>query len=128
MQRNLKRYDFFTRVASSVYETESIYVRTRITQMCEKKMESFRKESCVRGYYMYRELWEPRPLERTAGAWECNRRLCCICELLAGILANLGTNGGAVLCVRTTLRPFSQYLLHLFVHFRDCLRSETANL
>ena len=64
----------------------------------------------------------------SAGAWECNRRLCCICELLAGILANLGTNGGAILRVRTTLRAFSQYLLHLFVRFRDRLRSETANL
>ena len=63
----------------------------------------------------------------SAGAWECNRRLA-VSVMLAGILANLGTDGGAVLRVRTTLRPFSQYLLHLFVHFRDRLRSETANL
>ena len=26
--------------------------------MCKKKMECFRKESCVRGYHIYRELWE----------------------------------------------------------------------
>ena len=37
-----------------------IYIRMYMdhTHMCEKKMESFRKESCVRGYHIYRELWE----------------------------------------------------------------------
>ena len=48
-----------------------MYVRTRITHMCEKKMECFRKESCVRGYHIYRELWEAAIGENLACQREC---------------------------------------------------------
>ena len=70
-------------------------------------MESFRKESCVRGYHIYRELWEAAIGEDLA------------CQRERG-------NATDAYAARTTPRAFSQYLLHLFVRFRDCLRSETA--
>ena len=50
-----KRYDFFTRVA---YAERNSCTYIHGSHTCEKKMECFRKESCVRGYYIYRELWE----------------------------------------------------------------------
>ena len=39
--------------------------------MCEKKMESFRKESSVSGYHIYRELWEAAIGEDLACQREC---------------------------------------------------------
>ena len=39
--------------------------------MCKKKMESFRMESCVRGYHIYRELLEAAIGEDLACQREC---------------------------------------------------------
>ncbi len=39
--------------------------------MRKKKMECFRKESCVREYHIYRELWEAAIGEDLACQREC---------------------------------------------------------
>ena len=38
------------------YFNFSSHVSRRVT--CQKSMETFQKESCVRGYHIYRELWD----------------------------------------------------------------------
>jgi len=93
-----------------------IHVRTYTDYThVRKEMECFRKESCVRGYHIYRELWEAAIGEDLACQRECGN----VTDAYAARTAAL---------YWTTLRAFSQYLLHLFVRFRDRLRSETATL
>ena len=106
-----KRYDFLRELRVAYAERNPCtYVHGSHT--CAKRKWRAFERSRVLGGTISTENFGPSV---SAGVWECNRRLCC-------------ANGGAVLRVRTTLRAFSQYLLHLFVRFRDRLRSETATL
>ena len=117
----LETVRFFLHELQVAYTKRNPYTYVHGSHRCVKRKWRAFERSRVLGGIICTENFGNRGHWRgpsvSAGAWECNRRLCC-------------TNGGAVhvLRVRTTLTAFSQYLLHLFVRFRDCLRSETATL